>query len=317
MAPTPQVPITLLLDDSGPINLMSTQDPQPWRVRNIPLAFLEKFIEVTQAEGIQGKFTLVPYPNCLGRIDQAIPGYPAQDLARFLDLVRGEIMPRWDITPEILTHWDTLDLKSGEFLPIREDLWSYEQNADTLAEYLAYALQLLKNVGILANGITSPYWFGDQVEEAYAEAVQRAVGEVCGLPKSWYFLHFSPKFEITEPRVMRFQPETGAGVVSIISGTDDYFWNSQTERDPRAALRRTLRDMDELLTEDGQRGRIVELVSRGQPVAILTHQQSLFSEGSYAGLEALVSLARRIKNTLGERVYWTRPSEIAYRALGE
>jgi hypothetical protein len=317
MLSNPKVPITLLLDDTGPINLMAAQDPQPWRVQNIPISFLEKFIKVTQAEGILGKFTLVPYPSCLGRIDQSIPGYPDQDLARFLDLVRSEIMPRWDITPEIITHWHTLDLKTSKFLPVREDHWSYEQNADTLTEYLSYALQLLKNVGIRANGITSPYYFGDQVEAEYARAVQRSISGVCGLQKSWYFLHYSPQYETTAPRIMEYEPETGGGVASIISGTDDNFWNSQYERDAKTAFEVAMVGVEDLLSEDGQSGRMVDLVSRGQPVAILTHQQSLFGEGHAAGLKALEALAQRIKRHLSERVYWTRPSEIASQALAE
>lgn len=314
MPPTPRVPITLLLDDSGPINLMSTQDSQPWRVRNVPVAFLERFIEVTQREGILGKFTLMPYPNCLGRIDQAIPGYPQRDLARFLDLVRDEIAPRWDITPEILTHWHTLDLKTGEFLPIREDHWSYTQDADSLTEYLSFALQVLKNAGIPANGITSPYDFGAPVEEAYAQAVQRSVAEVFGLQRSWYFLDYSPQFESTQPRVWQYPPGNGTGAVSILGGTDDNFWNAQNERDPRAGFLAAMAGVDDLLSADGQRGRVLDLVNRGQPVAVLTHQQSLFAEGSAAGLDALAVLAQRIREHLGERVYWTQPSEMAAQA---
>lgn len=306
-----KVPATILLDDSGPVNLMSTQDPQPWRVRNIPISFLERFIGLIHETGMRGKFTLMPYPNCLGRIDQQIPGYPQKDLDRFLDLTRTEIAPLWDITPEILTHWDTLDLDSGKFLPIREDHWAATQNAASLTDYLGFALQVLKNTGIPANGITSPYHFGIEVENAYAEAVGNALKAVYGIDQAWYFLHFSHLFEDTHPRLMITDAKSKTGVVSIIGSTQDDFWGAQYGRTAEESRQRIQPALDQFLSENGKTGRAAWLVAAGQPVVILTHWQSLFCEGNAGGLDALEDTVKRINACFSDQIYWTTPSAMA------
>jgi hypothetical protein len=310
-----KLPISLIIDDSGPINLMSVQDPQPWRVRNVPVSFLERFIENTRAQGIRGKFTMVPCPNCLGNIDEGIPGYPAVELSRFIELVRTEIEPLWDITPEILTHWNTLDLNTGAFLDIREDQWSYTQNADTLTAYLAHALRILKNAGLHANGITSPYFFGTKVEAAYAEAVGRSLAEVYGLREAWYFLHYSADLVDVRPRIMLRDAAAGTSVVSVVVCTDDNFWNAQYNREPGRGLAAIRPAINKLLSEDGRTGRFIDILDAGQPVVFLTHWQSLFAEGTGEGLDGLVELGRRVNEHLPHRAYWTTPSEIARQAV--
>jgi hypothetical protein len=308
-----RVPISLIIDDCGPVNLMVVQDPQPWRVQNVPVSFFERFIEITTATGMRGKFTVVPWPSCIARIDGAVPGYDPRELRRFMDLLREQIMPLWDITPEIITHWHTLDLKTGRFLPIREDHWAATQGADALSEYLAVGLKMLVDVGLKPNGITSPYMFGQEVEAAYSEAVGRSVRQVMGLGRSWYFLHGSGAWADVRPRIMhRTSP---ADVVSIVCCTEDEFWTAQEHRDPAAARAALVPRIDALLSPDGRTGRLVDVIRSGQPAVLLTHWQSLFGEGHGVGLEMLGVLGRRINEHLADAVEWMPPSRIAAMAL--
>ena len=320
---TRRVPVTLILDDSGPLNTMFMHGRgRPVfegvkLVRDVPVSFLERFVTETKRLGMKGKFTLLPNPICAGRIDEGIPGYPEEELTRFLDIVREQIVPDWDITPEILTHWMALDLSTGKWLDMKEDAWAELQDADSLTAYFVYALEILKNVDIPANGITSPWCFARGVEEAHAEAVGRSLAEVFGVKQAWYFLHQSSKVEEDWARIMRRDVEAGTAVVSIVSGVEDVYWEAQYSNDPETARAGIREKVEGALSGDGKRGRIVELIEAGQPVVLLTHWQSIFGNGHGVGLDALVEVIGRLNEVYGDRIEWVRPSEIAKRALTE
>ena len=67
--------------------------------------------------------------------------------------------------------------------------------------------------------------------------------------------------------------------------------------------------------DDGQHGRIVELIDAGQPVTMVTHWQSLFGNGHAVGLEVLIELVKHVNRHLADRIEWTTPSAIAKMAL--
>ena len=318
-----RVPITLILDDSGPINTMYMHGQKTLpaagveRVRNVPVPFLERFVEVTGRLGMRGKFTLVPNPLGLGQLDEGIPGYPQADLERFLDIVREQIAPNWDITPELLTHWMALDLVSGKWLDMKEDAWAELQDADSLTAYYVHALEILKNVDIPANGITSPWHFAQGVEEAHAEAVGRSLREVFDVKQAWYFLHTSNKMEEDWVRIMRRDDEAGTAVVTVVGNVPDAYWKSQYHPDAADAREAIREGVDGLLSADGTRGRIVDLIEAGQPVVMVTHWQSMFCNGFEVGLDALEKLVGRVNERFGDRIEWTTPSVMAKRALAE
>ncbi len=310
-----RVPIMLRLDDSGPISTMlyeqkSPLDPAQKCVRNIPAAFLERFVEVTREVGMHGKFTLLPNPLGLGRIDEGIPGYPQAELERFLKIVREDIVPNWDITPEILTHWNALDLVSGEFLDVRENVWAASQDVDSLSAYFVHTFEILKNVGVPANGMSNPFGFGKTVEVVYAEALQRSLSEVFGVKQTYFFSGFG-----IYPHVVLQDQQAGTGVIRILSSVDDVFWDSQHYADPSAAREAIREKVDQQLSEDGRHGKIVELIDAGQPVTMVTHWQALFGNGHGVGLEMLIELAKRVNDHFADRIEWTTPSAIAKRTL--
>ena len=72
---------------------------------------------------------------------------------------------------------------------------------------------------------------------------------------------------------------------------------------------------DQYLTLDGTGGRIAAALADGCEIVLCTHWQSLFSNGTHAGLRALAEVARRVRETLGDRVEWLRCSELAAQAV--
>ena len=67
---------------------------------------------------------------------------------------------------------------------------------------------------------------------------------------------------------------------------------------------------DELLTEDGTAGEILDVLETGGWPILIAHWQSLFSNGLGTGLRVLEETARRIEARLSGRVTWMSAEEI-------
>jgi hypothetical protein len=275
-------------------------------LRDVPVAFAAELAEVLRRRGIKGKFSVLPYPAGLGSISQGLKGYSQADVDRWLAIVRREIVPRMDITPEILTHSKTLDLATRKLLSENEREWSTHQTADTLTPYIAEALKILKEVDLPATGVTSPWDFGSKVEPEYQRAIMKAQQQVNARRKTWYFLHQSSQLSFQSKVVHR---DAAGWLVSIVSQCPDVFWQTMETKETSEAYVRSIADL--LLTEDGQRGRMADLYRAGTPVVMLTHWQSLFSNGRKTGLRVLDEVGRRVQTAWGKRARWVTCSELA------
>jgi hypothetical protein len=313
--PGNRVPVSVLLDDPTPCrNPLWYEFPDKGHVAVIPNTFTERFADVIARAGARGKFSVVPCPGGQGRLDQGVPGLSDEDLQTFLRIVRERIAPTWDVGPEMITHNRAYNLATGGLLPEREDAWAAHQDVSTLTPYISLALQILKNVGLQPNGVTSPWQFGIEVEDAYITAIEAALREVCGVTVGWYFLHLDQTSPTVPPRVVHLDRTDCTALVSLISasrdatGYADFAWRTQWEE---PAL------PDHLLSADGTAGRLAELFPMGEPMIFHTHWQSLFSNGSGAGLTALEDLFSRINRTWGDRVRWTSAREMAIYAVAK
>lgn len=302
--PELRLPLTFLLDDPAPLrNPMFYQRAMRDYVEVVPNSFVHEFAEMVERTGMRGKFSLLPYPIGLGRIDQSLAGVSSADLTEFLEIVRERITPHFDISPEMLTHWNALDLSTGRLLPYWEHDWSRHQDRAVFIPYISLALEILNNVDLPANGVTSPWDFGHGVEDEYVPAILAAQRRVNALDLSWYFLDWDGTSRYVAPRVMHLDAEATTAVVSIVSGDGfDFAWQTQ---DGAPAL------TDLLITADGAGGRLVELARAGSPMAFVSHWQSLFSNGSGAGLAALEEVANRVDGHIGMMSRWTTASELA------
>mgnify|MGYP007134107817 CR=1 FL=1 len=72
-------------------------------------------------QGVKGKYSIVPYPACVGWLDRELPGWSRTELRASLKLVRDFMTPDWDIHPEMITHTRVMDIKTGRPLPQRKD----------------------------------------------------------------------------------------------------------------------------------------------------------------------------------------------------
>ena len=70
-------------------------------------------------------------------------------------------------------------------------IWTDPALADleAIADYIALGLEILRDVGLPASGVTSPWTAGDRNELDYARAIGDAQWRVHQRAVTWYFLH--------------------------------------------------------------------------------------------------------------------------------
>ena len=312
MAKTSRVPAALMIDDGAPVNLMYWHCTWEPHVKLVPNRLAKEFADVCAAHGVKGKFSLPPMPAGLGFIDESLVGVCERRRSGFLEIVRGQIAPHFDITPELLTHLNAYDPHDG-FQHVWEDAWVARASADQIADYIALALKLLARAGFKPNGVTSPWDTGSTNEKVYAEGVCRAIYRVQRRKSSWYFRAFAGD-EPLRPFVKWQDKKRGLKIVSVPVNAGDVFWH--TQYGSAAQANRVARaGVDQFLSADGKTGRIRELVDAGMPVTLATHWQSLFSNGRTAGLAGLRLLLERISRRFGDRIEWMRCSELAKRVV--
>ena len=92
--PRGRVPVSFIIDDSTClVNLAHFGIPhfaevfpdrykQDWRKlpREIPDSFVRKFGEWSREHGVKGKYSIVPYPACVGWVDRDMPGWTRKEL---------------------------------------------------------------------------------------------------------------------------------------------------------------------------------------------------------------------------------------------
>jgi hypothetical protein len=306
-----RTPIALIIDDGSPVDPLFYELPGYETPFLVPHEFTRRVVETFERFDIRGKFTVIPMPSCLGRIDQSLKRVPPDHLAGWLKLVREGIAPRLDITPEFLTHMQAYKLKGGGFQHIYEDVWISGAPQEEIVEYFVLAFEILKNVGLPATGITSPWVSGIDVEKKYAQALAEAQWKVFSRKLTWYFLHCTTWDAPRKCSVEYEDPGRGQVVVSVPANTGDIFWSMEQPREERPAF--VQRGIDRLISADGRTGRIRELMESDYPVVLVTHWQSLYTQGTGLGLEGLATLAERIQKVFGNSLEWVTCSELARR----
>ncbi len=322
--PRDRVPLSFIIDDSTClVNLAYFGIPhfhavfpdryqQNWRElpREIPDSFVRKFGEWCAEREIKGKYSIVPYPACVGWIDRDMPGWSVKELRESLDLVRTLMLPNWDIHPEMVSHTWVINTKTGRPYPERsEDFmenwrWTDGKSVDQLADYLSYALCLLHNVDLPCEGITTPGGFGNRVLPELSQATHQACRDVFQAEIPHYFRHLFTDERSVAPRVEyasgldRSDPQC---CVSIIGCTGDWFggWDGLTPG-----------SVDRLITEDLEGGRMPEVIDRGEPAIMVCHWPGIYFNGQETGFKIFQEAVRRIHER-NQNVLWMKLSEIA------
>ena len=326
--PRARVPVGLIIDDSTClVNLNRFTMPQfdqafvganktyhrnwrEWPVE-IPDAFVRNFGEWCAGAGVKGKYSIVPYPACVGRLDRMLPGWTQRELNDSLELVRTVMLPNWDIHPEMVTHSRVIDTKTGHPHPdhslkfMENWEWTTGRSADEIANYLAYALNILKNVGLPCEGITTPGGFGNKALPQLAQATLQSVRDVFSAEIPHYFRHlYSEGKESVAPRVEYASGLDGIDprcVVSIIGCSGD--WTGGWDNTPPGGV-------DKFISEDLQTGRMVDVIQRGEPALALAHWTGIWWNGQELGFKIWQEVVRRLHARF-DNLLWMKLSEVS------
>lgn len=324
--PRTRVPLSFIIDDSTClVNLNrfavpqfntahgATHSAQAWRdwPVEIPDDFVRKFGEWSAENGVKGKYSIVPYPACVGRVDRVLPGWTEKQLHDSLELVRTLMAPNWDIHPEMVTHTWVIDTKTGQ--PYPEQSLRYQENwdwtvgrsVDELADYMAYGLTILKNVGLHCDGITTPGGFASRVLPELAQATLQSVRDIHGSEIPHYFRHGrGAGDESTVPRVeyaKGLDTDDPRCVVSVIGCTGD--WTGGWDCSNRGNVNR-------FITPDLGSGRMVDVIERGEPAVMVCHWTGIYFNGEEVGFNIFREAVRRL-HTRYDNLIWMKNDDLA------
>jgi hypothetical protein len=328
LLPAERVPVSFIIDDSTClVNLNKFAMPQfdaafegknktyhrDWKSWSdeIPDDFVRKFGSWCGEHGVKGKYSIVPYPACVGRLDRELPGWSPKEVAASLDLVRELMVPNWDIHPEMVTHTRVIDLRTGHPHPERSLRfmenweWTTGRSAEEIADYLRYALTILKNVGLPCEGVTTPGGFGNRALPQLAQASLAALRDVYQAEIPHYFRHlYDTGPESVAPRVEYAAGLDGPAprcVVSIIGCTGD--WTGGWDNTPPDGV-------DKFITADLKGGRMVEVIERGEPACLLAHWTGIWFNGEEKGFRIFQEMVRRLHQRF-DHLAWMKLAEIA------
>jgi hypothetical protein len=326
--PQGRIPVSLIIDDSTClVNLNRFAIPQfdeawggkrkeyrvDWRKMpaEIPDAFVRKFGEWCAEHGVKGKYSIIPYPACVGRVDRILPGWTQRQLDDSLKLVRTLMVPHWDIHPEMVTHTWAINTRTGHpyaerSLRYQENWdWSAGKSVDELAGYMAYALRILRNVGLSCEGLTTPGGFGTRVLPQLAQATLQSCRDVFKAEIPHYFRHgFSRGTQSVAPRVeyaSALGSEDPRCVVSVVACTGD--WTGGWDCSNRG-------DVDKFITPDLKGGRVVEVIARGEPAVLMCHWTGIYFNGEEVGFKIFQEVVRRL-HARYDNLVWMKVGEIA------
>ena len=325
--PRNRVPVGLIIDDSTClVNLNRFAMPQfdtafnrkrgPYQRRwkewplEIPDSFVRKFGEWCGENGVKGKYSIVPFPACVGRLDLEVPGWTRREIKDSIKLVQDVMMPNWDIHPEMVTHTRVIDLKTGHPFPeispktMENAAFTTGRSADEIAAYQAYALQILKNIDLPCEGITTPGGYGKDALPQLAQASLDSVRDVFQAEVPHYFRHLYTDDHSVVPRV-----ELASGldthdpkcVVSVIGCTGDWTggWDNS---DPVGA--------DKFISADLKTGRMVDVITKGEPAMMVCHWTGIHWSGQEKGFKVFQEVVRRLHSRF-DNLIWMKLSELS------
>ena len=323
--PRGRVPISFIIDDSTClVNLAHYCIPhfaevypdkfkQNWKKlpREIPDSFVREFGEWCGERGIKGKYSVIPYPACVGWIDRDMPGFSKKELQASIALIRELMMPNWDIHPEMMTHTWAIDTKTGRAYQERDENhlenWGFSQkkSSDELATYMAYALKVLKNVGLDCEGVTTPGGFGNKNLANLSTGTFQACRDVFQTEIPHYFRHLITEGqESVAPRVENATGLAGKSpgcVVSIIGCAGDWFGGWDGLERGRADL---------FISEDGAKGRMVDVIQRNEPAIMVAHWPGIYYNGDRDGFDIFKEVVKRLHAKF-DHLHWMTLSEIS------
>jgi hypothetical protein len=216
----------------------------------------------------------------------------------------------WDFHPEMVTHTWVINPKTGRPYEERSARfmenweWSVGRSVDEITEYLAYALQILKNAGLPCEGVTTPGGFGGRARESLAQGTFNAVRDVFGAEIPHYFRDLFTNDRSVAPLVQYARDLDTSDpkcVVSVIGCTGDWFggWDGLEKG-----------HVDQFITEDLKGGRLPEVIERGEPAILVCHWPGIYYNGEEYGFNVFKTAVQRVHRRF-DNLIWMKCSEIA------
>jgi len=181
-------------------------------------------------------------------------------------------------------------------LPVEEE--------ERVFRYISRACEILVNVGLTPEGVTSPGGFGGRTLEYYAKVAGEAVRAVTGNPLPYFFQRIEAGLAVETP-VWYANREQGTATGEIIASTNDWTgsWTGYGEV-----------SADRYIEADLQGGRLPALIDAGQPVVLCSHWQGFYGmhdedRGGFNAFKEVVSRLRE-RDPRGEWTRWRTCSEI-------
>ena len=313
-----KIPVSLIIDDPAPVlsvyhehaKSSFTKDGRPL-IRNFPNELLFKFCDVVENRGIKGKFSIVPMPGNKGDIINGIEDVLDSELREWIDTVKTRLLPYFTVGPEMLTHNKAVNLTDGSAYMQNERDWASTQDRKTLTPYISKALSILKESGFNPIGVTSPWDFGIEVEEEYEASISKAVYDVTGSKKAWFFLRGLRGVPNAKPWIAIEEGERI--LVSIPATTTDKIWQTIDSTDTSNEYVNKI--ADEIISQNAKNGEMIRVIESGGYPILITHWQSLMSNGLGTGICVLDEIARRINENLSDKLVWMSFEEILNQVI--
>ncbi|MBU4201225.1 MAG: hypothetical protein KKE37_03530 [Verrucomicrobia bacterium] len=273
-------------------------------VQRIPLSFLKEYAEWASQNNVRGKFSVIPFPGGRGNITEGWEDCTKQETEEWIKIVKEKIAPICDITPELLTHSQALDIKSKKLLPIPEWDYTAKLNLDELTEYISLGLKTLKEVGLPATGVTHPRRYkGNQ--DMLVKAIMEAMKKVTGEKLVFYWVGFDTDSLPIRPRIAYLDKEKGEAVVGMPVACQEPMWKCTTGGGDVSKM------ADYYLDSDGKNGKFNNWINTGSYLIFYVHWQSLYGNETKKGFLAVQEILKRVQARLGDRVKWMKASECA------
>jgi hypothetical protein len=183
--------------------------------------------------------------------------------------------------------------------------WTTGRSVDEMTDYLAYALQILKNIGLPCEGVTTPGGFANRARPQLAQGTLQSVRAVFGAEIPHYFRDLYDRGETSVAPLVQYasgleSPDPRC-VVSIIGCTGD--WTGGWDCTPPEGA-------DRFISEDLQHGRMVEVIQRGEPALMVCHWTGIYWNGQELGFKVFQEVVRRLHARFNN-LHWMKLSEVA------
>lgn len=300
------VNVTVFLDDVCPVNLMKWHDPQYEHIPEYPTSFHQKVLSDFGLLGLKGKVSVTPLPGIntqaeldSSKIDLFLSYRPVYE--KFAQL-------GWEFSLEGITHHRTLELPEK----FREDEFFDSSSPGEIQYYLSLGQRLCKTLypSVVLSSITSPWGAGERNLKAYEEGILKFFedywrSEKIEPPKTcWYFLFISNGKEFIRPKRISISPSFKVPFFHFPALIEDFWWECQfnpevTEDIQGRAFQKLIQVVKELKRKSPQ-----EL-----NLSVLTHWQSLFSNGTLKGLQEFEKFLHSLREVVGT-VNFVAPNQI-------